>query len=275
MAGLALDLMLGPMEASPLRDNRRLLTLLMVGAVIWSMTSIDWSGPVFHTGGAGVMGEFFFALFPPELSPSFLGLALKATWQTLVFAVAGITLAIVLGFPLGVIASGAVFGSGKAAGAPIAAGRFLLAAVRSIHELVWALLFVAAFGLSSLTAVLALALPYAGILGRIYADLFNNVPEEPLRALRAAGASPFRVFLYGRLPMALPDAVGYTFYRFECAIRAAAIMSFVGIRGLGFEIQLSLNDLLFGQVWTLMLFLVALVLVVDRWSTGVRRSLMA
>ena len=52
-------------------------------------------------------------------------------------------------------------------------------------------------------------------------------------------------------------------------------MSFVGIRGLGFEIQLSLNDLLFGQVWTLMLFLVALVLVVDRWSAGVRRSLMA
>tara|TARA_B100001167_G_C16654954_1_gene250445 strand:+ start:77 stop:304 length:228 start_codon:yes stop_codon:yes gene_type:complete len=73
--------------------------------------------------------------------------------------------------------------------------------------------------------------------------------------------------------MALPDAIGYTFYRFECAIRAAAIMSFVGIRGLGYEIQLSLNDLLFGQVWTLMLFLVGLVLVVDRWSSTLRRSL--
>ena len=75
--------------------------------------------------------------------------------------------------------------------------------------------------------------------------------------------------------MAFPDVVGYTFYRFECAIRAAAIMSFIGIRGLGFEIQLSLQDLLFGQVWTLMLCLVVLVLLVDRWSTGVRRSLSA
>ena len=74
--------------------------------------------------------------------------------------------------------------------------------------------------------------------------------------------------------MALPDAVGYTFYRFECAIRSAAIMSFVGIRGLGFEIQLSLNDLLFSQVWTLILFLLVLVLVVDRWSSRVRQSLM-
>lgn len=246
---------------------------MMVAAVIWSMTSIDWGGPVFHTGGAGVLGEFIAALFPPELSPSFLGLALAATWQTLVFAVAGMTLAVVLGFPLGVIASGAVFGSGKRAGAAVAGVRLFLAMIRSVHELVWAVLFVAAFGLSSLTAVLALALPYAGVLGRIYADLFNNVPQEPLRALRASGASPFRVFLYGRLPMAMSDAVGYTFYRFECAIRAAAIMSFVGIRGLGFEIQLSLNDLLFGQVWTLMLFLIALVLVIDRWSSKVRQSL--
>ena len=188
---------------------------------------------------------------------------------------AGITLAIVLGFPLGVVASGAVFGSGRFSVALVVAVRFLLAMVRSVHELVWAVLFVAAFGLSSLTAILALALPYAGILGRIYADLFNDVPQAPLQALRASGAPPFRVFLYGRLPMALPDAAGYTFYRFECAIRAAAIMSFVGIRGLGFEIQLSLNDLLFDQVWTLMLFLVALVLVVDRWSSMLRRSLMA
>ena len=75
--------------------------------------------------------------------------------------------------------------------------------------------------------------------------------------------------------MALPDILSYTFYRFECAIRAAAILSFVGIRGLGYEIQLSLHDLLFSQVWTLLLFLVALVLVVDLWSMGVRRSLAA
>ena len=81
------------------------------------------------------------------------------------------------------------------------------------------------------------------------------------------------VLFYGRLPMALPDLLSYSFYRFECAIRAAAIMSFVGIRGLGFEIQLSLQDLLFTQVWTLMLFLVALIILVDLWSTRVRRSL--
>ena len=176
-------------------------------------------------------------------------------------------------FPLGVVASGTGFSHGTLRAAAVV--RLFLAGIRSIHELVWAVLFVTAFGLSPLAAILAIALPYGGILGRIYADLFNDVPDPPLQALRASGASPLRVLLYGRLPMALPDLLGYTFYRLECAIRAAAIMSFVGIRGLGYEIQLSLHDLLFNQVWTLMLFMVALVMVVDMWSSRLRRSLLS
>jgi phosphonate transport system permease protein len=246
---------------------------VLAGALVWSVASIDWGGGIVHTGGAGALKDFVLALFPPELSPGFLRTALIAGWQTVAYAVASITLAVIIGLPLGVIASGTLAQSSRSRIATVAGVRFLLAAMRSVHELVWAVLFVTAFGLSSLTVILAIAIPYAGILGRIYSDLFNDVPEEPLRALSSAGASPMRVFLYGRLPIRLGDLLSYSFYRFECAIRAAAIMSFVGIRGLGYEIQLSLNDLLFSEVWTLLLFLVALVLLVDYWSTRVRRSL--
>ena len=245
---------------------------------MWSLASLEWRGPLVHTGGPAALVTFLQALFPPDLNPDFLRLGLAATWQTLAYAVAGITLAVLLGFPLGIAAAGSAAGSPNSpivGTSLVVAVRLVLAALRSVHELVWAVLFVAAFGLSSLTAILALALPYAGILGRIYGELFNQVPQEPLRALQTTGASPFRVFLYGRLPMALPEMIGYTFYRFECAIRSAAIMSFVGIRGLGFEIQLSLNDLLFDQVWTLMLFLVVLIILVDLWSSRVRRSLVS
>ncbi len=256
-----------------LLESRRLLTLLLAGVFLWSLSTVDWRGPLIHTGGLGAFLDFLASLFPPELSPGFLGLALSASWKTLAYAVAGITLAVLIGFPLGVIASGSVSGSPRM-GLGLAV-RLILAAMRSIHELVWAVLFVAAFGLSSMTVILALALPYGGILGRIYGELFNQVPEGPLRALRASGASPFRVLLYGRLPMALPDMLGYTFYRLECAIRSAAIMSFVGIRGLGYEIQLSLHDLLFDEVWTLLLFMVGMVVLVDMWSSRVRRSLVS
>jgi phosphonate transport system permease protein len=73
--------------------------------------------------------------------------------------------------------------------------------------------------------------------------------------------------------MALPDMLGYTFYRFECAIRAVVIMSFVGTGGLGLHLLLSMDDLLYSKVWTLLFFLIALVVVVDLWSSAVRRRL--
>ena len=247
-----------------------------MGAFLWSLTSVNWDGPIIHTGGGWSAIQFLTALFPPDFSPDFLAIAFKATWQTVTYAVSGITLAVAIGLPLGIIASGTVLKESSPWRTPlIASTRLLLGGLRAVHELVWAVLLVAAIGLSPMAAIIALALPYAGILGRIYAELLQDVPQQPLQALRAAGASPLRVLLYGYLQMALPDMLGYSFYRFECGIRAAAILSFVGIPGLGFQIQLSMHDLLFSQVWTLLMFLVALIVLVDLWSTRVRRSLLA
>ncbi len=258
-----------------LLENRRLLSLLLGAAFVWSLVSVDWGGAFVHAGGIGTLQQFLLAAFPPELSPAFLRIGLNAAWQTTTFAVASLTIAVVIGLPSGVLASGQLIPRSRRGSSVALGARLLLAVIRSVHELVWAVIFVAAFGFSSLAAILAIAIPYGGILGRIYGERLADVPEEPLRALRASGASPITVLIYGRMPMALPDLLSYTFYRLECAIRAAAIMSFVGIRGLGFEIQLSLQELLFSQVWTLLMFLVALVVLVDIWSTRVRRSLAA
>ncbi len=253
-------------------ESRGLLTLLLLGALAWSLWEVQWGDPL-HTGGANAALEFFKALFSLDLSPSFLKIALEATWYTVAYAVAGITLAVALGVPLGIIASGTLSRSARVRWPVVLGTRGFLAFIRSIHELVWAWLFVAAIGLSPMAAILALAIPYGGILGRIYSEILQDVPQEPLRSLRASGASEWKLMLYGRIPMALPDMLSYTFYRFECAIRAAAVMSFVGIAGLGYQIQLSLDDLLYDQVWTLLLFLVALILIADIWSTIVRRRM--
>ena len=235
---------------------------------------MDWEGPLLHDGGGRAALKFARALFPPDLSPEFLATALRATWQTLAYALAGLTVALIIGLPLGILASGKIFAPSSRLRLPAVVGtRAFLAGLRSIHELVWAVLFVAAMGLSPLAAIFALGLPYGGILGRIYAELLQEVPPEPLQALRVAGASPWRLVIYGYAPMSLQEMVGYTFYRFECAIRSAAVLSFVGINGLGYQLQLSLQDLLFDQVWTLLLLLVAVIVLVDLWSSRVRRSL--
>jgi phosphonate transport system permease protein len=155
----------------------------------------------------------------------------------------------------------------------MAAARVLLGFQRAIHELVWAWLFVAAIGLSPFAAIFAIGIPYAGILGRIYADLLNDVPEGPLQSLRSAGASEPIVFLYGRLPAVAPALTSYTFYRFECAIRSSAIMSFVGLSGLGYQINIALEDLRYQQVGTYLLALFLLVVAADVASNMVRQRL--
>jgi phosphonate transport system permease protein len=252
--------------------GRPLLTAILVAALAWSLLQVEWSGDLVRARGTSVLLEVARGLLQPDLSAPVVGATLRAAWATLVYALAGISLALAVGLPLGVIASGVLFGRRIRPGL-VAATRALLAALRAVHELVWAWLFVAALGLSPIAAVLALALPYAGILGRIYADLLNDVASAPLAALTAAGADRAELLLYGHLPMAAPDMAAYTFYRFECALRSSAIMGFVGLGGLGFQIQVALADLRWGAVATAILALVALIAAVEAWSGVVRRAL--
>lgn len=256
-----------------LLESRRVLTFILLAAFAWSLLNLDWGKGFLHSGGISAMGDFASALVRLDLSTNTLGTAISASWTTVAYAVAGLTLALLIGIPMGVIGSGVLTKTPWLRISAISATRSILAFFRSIHELVWAWLFVAAIGLSPITAVLALAIPYGGILGRIYSELLQDVPEAPLRSLRSTGASEWRVFWYGRLPMALPDMLSYTFYRLECGIRSAAIMSFVGLGGLGHQLRIALDDLAYEQVWTYLLFLIGLVVVVDIWSTMVRRRL--
>jgi len=251
--------------------GRGALTAILLIAFAVSLMGIGWGDGVFNARGLRAVGQILAAAIQPQLSLDVLSIGARSTWTTLAYAWAGMTLALLIGLPLGVIGSGTLVRSPWTRRWNISSARFALAVFRAIHELVWAWLFVAALGLSPMAGVLALGIPYGGILGRIYAELLQDVPDAPLRALRSAGASEWRVFWFGRLPMALPDMLSYTFYRLECGIRSAAILSFVGLGGLGHNIQISLQDIDYSRMWTFVYFLIVLVLVVDLWSSLVRR----
>lgn len=253
--------------------NRFFLTLLLIAVFAWSLFSIQWSSELFHSGGTPTMLQIFEGFIKPDLSVNILIGGLKASWITLAYAVAGMSLAIVYAFIVGILASGILISEKISRIFSKIFFRGLLGFTRSIHELIWAWLFVASVGLSPYAAILALAIPYGGILGRIFADMLTDVPEQPITALRSAGASRLQTLIYGYLPLVWADLISYTMYRFECAIRSSAIMSFVGLGGLGFQIQLSLSDLKYNQVWTYVFFLIAIVVLVDLWSKFVREGL--
>lgn len=252
--------------------KRKILSMLLILAFLWSLSSVEWSRDLMHGGGLATATEIAAAFFHPDLSGDILLLALESSWTTLSYAAAGMSLAMILAFFSGIFASGIMASSEKSKQLQKSFFRRLLGFMRAIHELVWAWLFVASIGLSPFAAIFALAIPYGGILGRIFADMLEDVPEEPIRALEAAGASKLQAFWYGYLPMVRSSITSYAMYRFECAVRSSAIMSFVGIGGLGYQIQLSLDDLQYGEVWTFVFFLIILVVMIDAWSNQLRNQ---
>lgn len=255
--------------------KRTILSLLLILVFGWSLFAIPWGEDLLHAGGAVTIQQIVAAFFRPDLSADILKIAFSSAWITLAYAVAGMTVAILIAFVFGILASG-VLSSGKRRRI-LTKGIFrgFLGFIRAIHELVWAWLFVAAFGLSPYAAILALGIPYGGMLGRIFADMISDVPEEPIHALEAAGASKLQCLIYGYFPIVKIGILSYTMYRFECAIRSSAIMSFVGLGGLGYQIQLSLNELNYNEVWTFMFFLIILVVLIDGWSNLLRKRMIA
>ena len=266
---------------------KRALTVGAVGATIvlcWMGAGVR-PGALLEPANLRAVGGFVAGLFPPDLSAPFLGTVAAAIARTLAIAVAGTAISIALGLPLGILATASLWRRGplidsqpaglirrlEAAGS--LGARALSRLLRSIPELVWALLFVVGFGLGPLPGALALGMAYAGVLGRVYADLFEAVAPGPPLAILATGASRLQTFVAAIWPQARGPAVAYTLYSLECCVRSAAVLGFVGAGGVGTEINLSMRLFEYGQVTTLLLAFVAVVLATDGFSRRVRRRL--
>src|SRR4029077_5455577 len=258
----------------PLITYRGILSAVSAFALLvlsWRFAEIR-PGVLFRPATATAIWNFARQLFPPDLSPEFLRTALRAVAQTMGTAVTGSMLSLVVALTLGVLATGTLWNRGVlvaadnrfAYGAGWIASRLartVLGFLRAVPDLVWALLFVAAVGLGSLAGTLALAVAYSGVLGRVYADVFEHVDPQPLEALQSTGATRMQIFLRGVWPQARPHLTAYTLYSFECCVRAAAVLGFVGAGGIGYEISVSMRLFEYGQVLTLLLVLIALLTV--------------
>jgi phosphonate transport system permease protein len=228
------------------------------------------------------VAKFVRGMFPPQLSRDFLSLMLRPTLETVQISAMGTTVAILIGVPLGLVATSSLTWRGVlherasrvgrwALGfVPYVLSRAVLSVFRSIPEYVWAFMFVRAVGLGPFPGVLAIGVAYGGMLGKVYSEILDGVNPRPLETLQAAGASRLGVVFYGLVPQALPNVIAYTLYRWECAIRASAILGFVGAGGLGQQIELSMRMFQFDEVLTLVGILFVLVSTVDFISGRIR-----
>ncbi|MCF5386443.1 ABC transporter permease subunit [Pseudomonas syringae] len=273
--------MLSRDQRDPAATPRLLLTLLAV-APLWPGIRLAELNPLvlLQADNARTMGSFLAGFWPVAHSAEFLGLLLDATLQTLAIATAGIALALLLAVPASLLASQALsLSAASRGGRPGWPGQCLrwpargvLIFLRSVPEIVWALLFVRAVGLGPTAGVLAIAITYAGMLGKVYAEIFESVDQRPAHALLQAGSGRLAALAYGILPNAAAELTSYTVYRWECAVRASVVMGFVGAGGLGQQIDLSMRMFAGDEVASMLLTFLLLVLLADQLSRLLRRQ---
>lgn len=174
-----------------------------------------------------------------------------AILNTLAFAILGVALGNASGFGLALAFQYRIIRMG-------------CAFIRAIHELFWALLFLQIFGLTPLTGVLAIAIPYAGIFAKVYSEILEESDPAPLRIIPAS-TSTISTFLYARLPDAWVHFKTYALYRLECGLRSSAVLGFVGLPTVGFHLESAFSQGKYSEVAALLILFYIIIATIRKW----------
>ena len=176
----------------------------------------------------------------------------EAFLQTVSFAFLGVALGSISGFALALLFHYRIV-------------RVSCAFVRAIHEIFWALIFLQAFGLSSLTGLLAIALPYAGTFAKVYSEILEEADRAPLQAL-PHGCGHISAFAYARLAPVWSHFGTYTLYRLECGLRSSAVLGFVGLPTLGYYLHSAFMEGHYEEVAALLILFYVLIATIRLWA---------
>ena len=240
-----------------------LLGILLV--FIWSWWSLDVQIVKFE-GAAARIAQFFSGLVPPDLSV--MQTVIHSTLETLQIAYVGTVLSAMLSLGAGLLAAANL--TPAWIHQPM---KWALGVMRGIPLILVALVFVVAVGFGALAGVLAITFHATGMLGKFYAESFENADPEPLEALESVGASWAQRVRFGALAQVAPDLVRDTLFRFELNFRESLVLGLVGAGGIGFYIQLYARSFQYEKVATLTLVVLLMVVLIEQISTWCRRRL--
>lgn len=274
-----------PALAVPSRDPAwigRVFWMLAGLILLWPMLKFSEFRPwiLFQEDNLVPTLNFLKDMVPPKVQPEFLKLVAKEAWRTVAIATAGLALAWLLAVPLALISVRVLSISaltGRMGFLPTLVRqlvRWAAIVLRSVPELIWALVFVRVVGLGPTSGVIAIGLTYGGMLGKVYAEILESGDPSVTQNLLRNGAGRLQAFFYGTLPQNAGELSSYTVYRWECAIRSSAVLGFVGAGGLGQQLDSSMKMFAGGEVSTMLLVFVFLVWLADRFSAWLRRVLM-
>lgn len=239
--------------------------LLAVLVLIWSSNGAEFNFLKLGEGAVNI-GEFIGRLFPPDFSefPLIVDLLVETLQMAIVGTVLGAALALVIAF-------------GAASNiAPVwlyYPCRWTMNVIRSLPDLVIALMFVSAVGLGPFAGILAMTVGSIGSIGKIFAEAMESVDRGPITALEAVGASRRQIIQYAILPQALPMLISYTLLLFEGNVRGATILGLVGAGGIGLELTTAMNRYEYGHLSAMVICIIVLVTIIDQLSAIIRKKI--
>ena len=215
------------------------------------------------------LGDIASRAFPPAL-PGTWGELLHDCWATVQMSVLAIALASALAAAVAFVAARG--GGGIVRRSVSALARLVLLFTRAVSPPVWALLFLFVLLPGPLPGAVALGVYNFGVLGRLFAEVIENLDRAPSAALRAAGAGPVAAFAYATLPMSMTRFAAYSMYRWEITIRESVVVGVVGAAGLGRVLEERRAAFDYPGMLTVVIALIVLSLVVDAISVAARRA---
>ena len=148
--------------------------------------------------------------------------------------------------------------------------RRVLEVARTVPDLVWALLFVIAFGIGPLAGILAISVHTLGAQGKLFAEVNENISPLPIDGIRASGGTWWQEVRFAVLPQVIPNYMSYTFWRMELNVRSATIVGFVGAGGIGHDLFTAVQLLYFSDAGAILLIIVATIMAIDVLSEHFR-----
>lgn len=240
--------------------------LLAVTAIgVWSLAGTGIGAASLLAGREGA-ARMVSGLLPPDLDPELLRRLGTDALETVQISIASLILGAVLGLPLALLIAGNIEAPRWLAGLARQAGTTL----RSVHELLWALIFVAMVGLGPAAGVYAIGLHSAGVIAKLCSEQLEAVDPAPVETMRITGGSRVTCALLGVVPQARPHIASQLLYQWECNIRSSVVVGFVGAGGIGEALGIALRLFRYQELATLLCAVLLIVAAVDQISRLVR-----
>jgi phosphonate transport system permease protein len=259
-----------PQRTFAQRSKFYLILLIVIALYLWSVAGMKFELKEFKQS-IETVGRIIAGIFHPEWK--FITESegvIDNMIVTLEIALLGTSIAALLAIPFGFLAARNM---SKGRWWVAMLGKRILNVIRTLPEMIIAILFIVAVGPSPFAGVLALGFHSTGMIGKLYSEAIENMDEGTMEALTACGANRIQTLWFAVLPQVLPEFISIALYKFEIDVRAASVLGMIGAGGIGTPLLFALSGHSWNRVGAILIGIIVFVILIDWISGAIRKRL--